>query len=124
MPCDSSYMEADGFERKMSKVCSLLDELDGQPINKSHWHGYHPRAYNCGLSRAEGDVLVAELCSKLQKVDDVSRLSLEMQMWWRNHQEADRLRLMAEQARAKTEAQRAAALAKLSPYEKQLLGIR
>lgn len=38
------------------------------------------------------DKLTSELCSKL-KTTDVTKYSLELQMWWRDHQEADRNRI-------------------------------
>lgn len=119
MPCNSDYMKATGKEVALSQVVCLLDELDGKPIDRSHWRGYHPAVYN----RAEnGDALVAELCRRLQTVD-VTKQSLEMQMWWRDHQAADKARLEHEMARQKSEADKAAALLKLTDYERRLLGV-
>lgn len=66
--------------------------------------------------------MVSKLCSKLQKAD-VSAYSLEMQIWWRDHQKADKKRLQAELDEAKSQAERKKALAKLTTYEKQLLGL-
>jgi hypothetical protein len=104
----------------MSKVACLLDELDGKKrINPDHWRGYHPRVYN---RRPDADAMTAELCSRLQSVD-VSACSLEMQMWWRDHKEADKAKAKATMAKAKTTAQRQAALAKLTPHERKLLGL-
>jgi len=65
---------------------------------------------------------VAELCQKLQNVD-ISEYSLEMQMWWRDHQKADKARIERELKEARTRAAKAAALAKLTEYEKALLGL-
>ena len=104
----------------MSKVACLLDELDGKKrINRDHWRGYHPRVYN---ERVDADEMTAELCSRLQGVD-VSQYSLEMQIWWRDHQEADKRRTKARLAKAKTDKQRKAAIAKLTPHERKLLGL-
>ena len=120
MPCDSSHLEATHKEREMSKVACLLDELNGKKrINRDHWGGYHPRVYN---QRVDADEMTAELCSRLQRLD-VSQCSLEMQIWWRDHQEADRSRAQAAVARAKTDKQKKAALAKLTPHERKLLGL-
>lgn len=119
MPCRSDYLDADNREIELSRVACLLDELNGQPIVKNHWEGYHPRVYNM---QADGDALVAELCSKLQRTD-VSKCSLEMQIWCRDHQAADEKRLKAELAAKKTEAQRQKALKKLTPHERKLLGL-
>lgn len=120
MPCNSDHMEANHLERRLSQVACLLDELAGKPkIDKAHWGGYHPRVYSASF---DADALVAELCSKLQSVD-VTQCSLEMQMWWRDHQAADKARIAVEIQRHKEEADRAAAIEKLTPYERKLLGV-
>jgi len=122
MPCNCDYMEANNRETALSRVACLLDELDGHPINTNHWRGYHPRVYNRGLRTSDADAMVARLCERLQSVD-VKNYSLEMQMWWRDHQAEDKERVQAELAAAKTAEDRRAALAKLTPHERQLLGL-
>ena len=67
--------------------------------------------------------LVDKLCKRLQR-RDVTKLSLEMQIWWRDHQKADKARLQEEMKQLKDKKLRKAALAKLSPYEQQLLGVK
>jgi hypothetical protein len=120
MPCNSDYMEASGKEIALSQVACLLDELNGkQEIDSSHWYGYHPKVYN---QHTNGDALVYELCDRLQK-EDISKRSLEMQIWWRDHQKEDKDRLERELREQKTEAEKAAALEKLTPYERKLLGV-
>jgi hypothetical protein len=120
MPCDSAYLAATQPEKALSEVASLLDELDGKPINPSWWEGYHPRVYNLSVN---ADAMVSELCSRLQAVD-VTKYSLEMQMWWRDHQRADEVRLRKDLEDAKTDAAKRAALAKLTPHERRLLGLQ
>lgn len=120
MPCNSDYMRANDYEVRLSQAACLLDELNGRGgIDKSHWSGYHPMIYN---QKVDGDALVSELCGRLQGLD-VSKFSLEMQVWWRDHQQADKERLEAEALQRKTEAEKSAALEKLTPYERSLLGI-
>lgn len=119
MPCDCSHLEASNFESEMSKVACLLDEFDGKPIDKTHWNGYHPAVYNKTI---DGDTMIAELCSRLQAVD-VKEYSLEMQMWWRDHQQRDKAKLEYELNRKKTEEEKKAALEKLTEYERKLLGL-
>lgn len=120
MPCNSDYMEASGYEVAISQVACLLDELDGKgPINPSHWRGYHPSVYN---RHADGDALVAKLCAKLRG-KDVSKYSLEMQIWWRDHKRADKERMERELREAEAKKQKKAALEKLTPYERKLLGL-
>lgn len=121
MPCNSDYLKPTQIELEISRVACLLDELDGRKINKDHWDGYHPRVYN-KFDKNIADKLTKELCSRLQK-DEVSKYSLEMQIWWRDHQEADKKRLKKEIAARKTEKAKKAALAKLTPYERKILNL-
>lgn len=121
MPCNSDYMEPVSYEIELSRVACLLDELDGKKtINKSHWEGYHPKVYN--NQRLDGDKLVALLCKRLQNIN-VSKQSLEMQIWWRDHQLADKKRLEKELKAKKNQADKEKALKKLTPYERKLLGL-
>ncbi len=85
MPCYAGYMEPEQRELNASRVYCLLDELDGKPWKESHWNGYHPNAY---CRKFDLDALVASLCARLKNVD-VTKHSLEMQIWWRDHQRAD-----------------------------------
>lgn len=91
MPCDSNYLEPYGMERSLSEVACLLDELDGKAWDRDWWNGYHPKVYSKHLDKQAADEMVARLCGELRK-RDVTQYSLEMQIWWRDHQEADRQR--------------------------------
>ena len=119
MPCNSDYLESSSKEKLLSQVACLLDELDGKPLDKDHWRGYHPAVYN---KQINSDELVSELCSRLQSVE-VKEYSLEMQIWWRDHQQADKERLEHELNRKKKESDRKAAIEKLTDYEKKLLNL-
>lgn len=91
MPCQSDYLNSTDFEKKISRVACLLDELDGKIYSNSDWDGYHNRVYG----KVDDDLaneLVAELCSRLQNVE-ITNCSLEMQIWWRDHQKADKERI-------------------------------
>jgi hypothetical protein len=100
---------------------SLLDELDGKSLNRTHYSGYHPKVYGVVSKHDELDTMTAQLCRRCQGVD-VTKYSLELQLWWRNHQEHDRRRAEAELKAAKDKAERDKVLAKLSPHERRLLG--
>lgn len=96
MPCDSSYMNATGLEIELSRLLLLLEEFrTGVPVNykSADWHGYLQQAYGCGHDQAalrkRADAATAELCEKLTACKDVTKFSLEMQVWWRDHQRAD-----------------------------------
>lgn len=91
MPCNCDHLKASELEIGISRVACLLDEVKrGKKIKKNEWDGYHPKVYN-NVSRELGDKLTEELCSFLQD-KDVTKYSLECQMWWRDHQEADKKR--------------------------------
>lgn len=91
-------MEPNRLEQELSKVACLLDELNGEPWSKHEYQGFHPKIYWSSNLKERADELVAELCSKLKNTD-VSQYSLEMQMWWRDHQIADSEREKEELAR-------------------------
>jgi hypothetical protein len=117
-------MEATHLEKEISKVLCFLDELDGQPLDRRHGMlGYHDKVYNMGLSRDEADEYTEKLCSRLQK-EDVTKYSLEMQIWWRDHQDADKARIAGELRAKRNTSERQAAIAKLTLYERELLGIK
>ena len=84
---NSNHMRANEYEKELSRVACLLDELAGKKWERSWWDGYHPRVYCKGDVRFEGlgDLMVKELCEALQS-RDVAKCSLEMQNWWRDHQ--------------------------------------
>lgn len=115
-------MNPNDWEIEMSKVACLLDELNGLTYTKDEFSGYHPQVYNKHVSKKLGDKWVETLCSKLQK-EDVKKYSLEMQLWWRDHQAADKKRLKEERAQIKDKKKKEEALAKLTPYERKLLGL-
>lgn len=90
MPCNSDHMEPDGLEVEGSRVLALMDELDGETLNEKHYGGMHPSVYNRGVTKRQVDSWTAQLCMRLGAPGvDVKTHSLEMQMWWRNHQRAD-----------------------------------
>jgi hypothetical protein len=119
MGCNSDYMESTLQESNASKVFCLLDELAGKRWSAHHWDGYHPSAYNKNVNL---DEIVSRLCDKLSQTD-VSKYSLEMQMWWRDHKKADKKRVEEALLEEKTVAAKKAAIAKLTKHERQLLGL-
>ena len=122
MPCNSDYMEATKHEKNLSVVYGLLDELKTGKLPKNFGDGYDHRVYNKKLSKEHLDEKTEELCSKLQQTD-VTKYSLELQMWWRDHQAEDKERLQKELKDKKDKSAREAALVKLTLYERSLLGL-
>ena len=127
MPCNSDYMEANSFEKNLSTVLNLLDEtITGNPVDpKTYNNGYDKRVYNKGLGKEYLDKKTEELCSFLQTRSDalIKTYSLELQIWWRDHQAADKKRIQAELDAIEEEKDKQIALSKLTPHERKLLGL-
>jgi hypothetical protein len=124
MPCNSDYMNATDLEVSISQVLCLLDELQTKkPVNSksSNWNGYHPKAYNKELNKAYADKMVAELCDRLKKEKNIKKYSLEMQLWWREHQAADKKRKSKEKKQSLEDKALSNLLDKLSSREFKLL---
>lgn len=125
MPCNSEYLNATDLEVEISRVQCLLKEIrTGRPVDptSSEWDGYHPDVYN-RIDRAKADDVVGRLCTLLSKVPDITKYSLEMQIWWRDHQAADRKRRERERKAAQKQALQDRALEKLTEEERTALGL-
>lgn len=124
MPCNSEYLASNCAEQELSKVLALMDELDGKgrPDPDSYGNGYDKRAYG-NASDERLNELVATLCSRLTAISDVSQYSLEMQLWWRDHQRADERRRRGEDVALEYERKKAAALSKLTDEDRAVLGL-
>ena len=92
MPCNSDYLEPNGIEIELSKVYQLLDELNGKKLPKSYGDGFDKRVYDKRFEKKDLDEKVRELCSSLKLEPDVTKYSLELQIWWRDHKKVDRKR--------------------------------
>lgn len=91
MPCRSDYMEPNSREIELSKVYALQKELDTKVHVDSKTYGDgHGEAYG-NASQITLDKATANLCKRLTGLD-VSSCSLELQIWWRDHQEGDKRR--------------------------------
>jgi len=115
MLCNIDGLHYDSVEWAVADVYRHLDELAGKPPKDGHWKFF------CA-DRGDLDRVTAVLSGKLRSVD-VTRYSLELQIWWRDNQDADKAR---EERVAKEDAlaaQRNLALAKLTDEECRLLGV-
>ena len=110
-------------ELKLSRVLCCLDELNGRAWRKEWWQGYYPGLQHILSPDVEFlHTKTAELCSRLTKVK-VSDYSLELQIWWRDHQIADRARIAKEQKELERQKRAVAARAKLTPQDLEALGL-
>lgn len=94
MPCcdsrDNDAIEkAYGEERAIVPAC--LDEIKtGKPFSYFDEDGDY-KDFDYIKNREAVDADTAELCALCQTID-VTKYSLELQMWWRDHQKWDKKR--------------------------------
>lgn len=72
------------------------------------------------------DNLTRLLCEAMQIIEahcEAARVKAELVDWWERHKELDRQRIYAESMVAQAKAEKEAALAKLTPHERKLLGL-
>ena len=104
-------------------VREFLREIEGKRFNHER-PGEQPGDSIYGMpARLNTDT--ARLCSFLRSLSDkeIKLYSLELQLWWRRHQEADRAREAKEAQAVEDEAVRDAALKKLTRKERRVLGL-
>lgn len=97
MPCNCDHLEPSHLEKELSKVESLLNEVKtGKHVNPNspEWQGYRKGVYSSGKGdtlRKRADKATAKLCSILREKQpaEIKEYSLELQIWWRDHQKAD-----------------------------------
>lgn len=127
MPCNCDYLEPNQLEVECSRIHLLLDELDGKGApdqSSSKWRGYDGRAYNQTVTREAADKLTARLCERVGKIKDLTKYSLELQVWARDHAKYDAERMRREKKQREIQATKKAALKKLTAAEKKALGLR
>lgn len=119
MPCDCSHLEPTEKEAELLRVNILLLEIEtGRcPTEKEQ------AKFGC-YGVGDLDALTRELCKACKKLGaKMKSQSLELQIWWRDHQKAD-----SEKAKSKTRLKqkavlRARAVAKLTRAERKVLGL-
>jgi len=122
MPCNSDHMMANEVEISMSRILNFINEIKTGEFNKEWHRGYHPDVYYKHVTKEQIDVAVSDLCKTMQGADP-SKYSLELQMWWRDHKEADTVRIKKEIDRLAKEKDKKELIESLTPYEKGLLGL-
>ena len=124
MPCRCDYTEPSALEIEIRHLCYFIDEINGikHPFKLSSG-GYSTPYSSSECNKKLADKLTAELCGKLKETD-ITKYSLEMQIWWRDHQDKDSKREQEEENKKKREEIRKAALSKLTKAEKEALGLK
>lgn len=111
MPCRCDDIPPSKEQIELKKVIAHIYEITNQVLTVEY-----------GSLKSQLDQCTRILC-QLCQVKDVTQYSLELQIWWRDHQIADKKRLERELEEQKLAEEKAAALAKLTDYEKSLLDL-
>lgn len=111
MPCNCDHLEPNSREKESVRVMKFLREV-----------GLHTGKVSLYGDVNSLDEHTAALCKFCQN-HDVKDYSLELQIWWRDHQKADTERLKKEYEKVRAGHDAEAALAKLTAYERELLGV-
>lgn len=112
MPCNCDHMEPSQHEVESRKLMELMAEV-GLHKDDVPYYGNVSAIH-------EHTAMMCKFCQD----NDVTKYSLELQIWWRDHQIADMERLERELNEKKKESAKREAIAKLTPYERELLGIK
>lgn len=88
MGCRSNYMEPTAFEHAASAVYAFIDEIETGKLKENHLNGNHPAVYGMGISQERLNQATNKLCKQCKKIEPKD-FSLELQMWWRDHQKWD-----------------------------------
>lgn len=123
MACRSDYMEASSLEIEGSRVLTFLDEIKrGIPPSPNYLRGYHPEAYSPCLSPKILNEKTAELCELCEQHKISSpTFSLELQIWWRDHQRGEERRKFEDACELKQNDLRKSGLSKLTSDERKAL---
>ncbi len=121
MPCNCDYMNPDEYEIEHAKVEAFLEELDTNILPKYYNNPENSKIYG-KTNKNILNLAVSDLCEKLTSID-VKNYSLELQIWWRDHQIADKKRIAEEDKINKLLIVKRKALNKLTDEEKSVLGL-
>ncbi len=113
MPCRSDHMEPTAREQESMRVIGFLKEASLLPNSED---------FGIYGDVEELDFHTTMLCKYCQTYD-VTNHSLEMQIWWRDHQVADKRRVEEEINSTKRKTDRDELMNRLTEYERSLLGI-
>lgn len=88
MPCNCDHMDPNEKELNYSKILCVMFDIKGISVKEEWWEGYHPEAYYRTIDKSKLDDTVKIVCDMLSvmKNEEIKKLSLESQIWWRDHQ--------------------------------------
>lgn len=127
MPCNSDYMNPTGKEKALQQTAQLLRyayDVLGKYVSASLYHDADD--VYCAVDHVPSLCKLLTECTeadrdKLLKADNT--MSARLNLWWLEHQKADKARELAEQVKRTNERLRKQALSKLTAAERAALGI-
>lgn len=129
MPCNSDYLDPTMMEEQLQRTAQLLVYV----LRQLDWPIGAELIREADNPYAEEVGQVERLCSTLSGLskDDFERIvynarsktSRDLADWWEEHEAADREREEQERADTRREQARQSALAKLTPEEREALGL-
>lgn len=119
MPCRGPEPADFPYDKPLEEVLKILNEFE------TGNYGIQYKDIPLYTSKQELDEKIAKLCSMFQQLtnEQIKAMSLEAQIWWRDHQKLDQQRILNEFKEKLKEEDKQKALAKLTPYERKLLGL-
>lgn len=125
MGCRSDYMEPDATEVENSKLDAMLEELKTGKLPKYFGTGMLADGNYADRGQLTANLKTKKLCGELKKksTGELKKLSLETQLWWRDHKVADKRHAVEDAAEKKRKAVAKKALEKLSPAERKALNL-
>lgn len=130
MPCTYDEVPPTQDQIALSKVLACLKEVKSGKMDLDLWdNGYNPKVYNMGSIEVGAKLKekTTYLCKTIKALVvngvKIELYSLELQLWWRDHQKMDKKRIAREEHEKKVAAARAKALSKLTIEERKLLGL-
>ncbi len=106
MPCRSDY---DNYDDRTNARVSREDDLINE-VNRT--------------TRFACEALTLLEKMETQPGSSIAKLSEDTRKWWRKHKKSDKKRIQREEALKHIEDKKQAALNKLTPEEKKLLGLK
>lgn len=128
MPCRSDFLEPRDFEKESQRICRLVVYLCAM-MGRETPSWAHQGAEDIYGSRESMDKIVAFLCSLCKEAPEEfiynarDRNARDLADWWEDHQKADAERERREQDEAYRASVITRAKAKLSPEEREALGL-
>lgn len=111
MPCKCDYLEPTKREKESVVVMGLLHEIGLIEVNDNNIYG--------NVAKLDQDTEL--LCQYCNEHHNISEESLDLQVWWRTHQEMDRKRILSKLKQRAAQAAVDRAMAKLTPEDKKAL---